>query len=169
MPDLEILVGENDAAQLARNGVRTTPTRLLRGGDRVGSLQVLDTPGHSPGHLAYFDERDGTLYAGDTFVNIPGLRVASVVNAVFPLPSMGTENLARTVHSARVLLGLPARFLALGHGRVLPDPLPAMRRAVERAAKNSPPHPLTLRVAATISRLSGIPAELADPARWLSK
>jgi hypothetical protein len=109
------------------------------------------------------------LYAGDTFVNIPGLRVASVVNAVFPLPSFGTEDLARTVHSARELLDLPARFLAIGHGRMLPDPLPAMRRAVELAEKNTPPHPLTLRVAATISRLSGIPAELADPARWPTK
>ena len=169
VPDLEILVGENDAEGLARNGVTTTRARLLRGGDRVGSLRVLDTPGHSPGHLAVFDERDGTLYAGDTFVNIPSLRVASIVNALFPLPSIGTEDLAQTVRSARLLLDIPARFLALGHGRVLTNPLPAMRLAVERAEKNAPPHPLALRVAATVSRLSGIPAELADPARWPTK
>ncbi|CAM4008265.1 MBL fold metallo-hydrolase [Deinococcus marmoris] len=168
-PDLEVLVGENDAEGLARNGVRATPARLLRGGDSVGSLSVLDTPGHSPGHLAFFDERDVTLYAGDTFVNIPSLRVASVVNALFPLPSIGTEDLARTVNSARLLLDVPARFLALGHGRVLRDPLPAMRRAVELAEKNIPPHPLLLRLAATISRRSGIPAELADVGRWPKK
>lgn len=167
--ELEILVGENDAEGLARNGVRATPAKLLRGGDRVGSLRVLETPGHSPGHLAFFDERDGTLYAGDTFVNIPSLRVASVVNALFPLPSIGTEDLGQTINSARLLLDLPTRFLALGHGRVLRDPLPAMRRAVALAEKNPPPHPLALRVAATISRLSGIPAELADPARWPTK
>ncbi|MFK7601785.1 MBL fold metallo-hydrolase [Deinococcus sp. SM5_A1] len=168
-PDLEILVGAKDAEQMAHHGVRATPARLLRGGDSVGSLRVLDTPGHSPGHLVFFDERDGTLYAGDTFVGIPSLRVASVVNALFPLPSIGTEDLARTVRSARELLDVPARFLALGHGRVLRDPMPAMRRAVELAEKNTPPHPLILRLAATISRRAGIPAELADITRWPKK
>lgn len=169
VPDLDLLVGENDAEGLAKNGVHATPTKLLRGGERVGSLRVIDTPGHSPGHLAFFDERDGTLYAGDTFVNIPGLRVASVVNALFPLPSIGTEDLAQTVSSARSLLDVPARFLALGHGRVLRDPLPAMRRAVELAEKNTPPHPLILRLASTISRRSGMPAELTDVRRWRTK
>lgn len=168
-PDLEVLVGAGDAEQMARHGVRATPARLLRGGDSIGSLRVLDTPGHSPGHLAFFDERDGTLHAGDTFVGIPSLRVASVVNALFPLPSIGTEDLARTVRSARELLDVPARFLAPGHGRVLREPLPAMRRAVERAENNTPPYPLVLRLAAAISRRSGIPAELADVGRWPTK
>ncbi|WP_192930903.1 MBL fold metallo-hydrolase [Deinococcus sp. AJ005] len=168
-PDLEILVGANDADGMAHHGVLAAPTRLLRGGDSVGSLRVMDTPGHSPGHLAFFDERDGTLYAGDTFVGIPSLRVASVVNAMFPLPSIGTEDLARTVRSARELLDIPAKFLALGHGRVIRDPMPAMRRAVELAEKNTPPHPLILRLAATISRRSGIPAELANVGRWPTK
>lgn len=33
-------------------------------GGRV--LHVLHTPGHSPGHLAYFDEANGMLFSGDT-------------------------------------------------------------------------------------------------------
>lgn len=85
-PDAELLVGAADTANLAELGVRTAPTRLLRDGDRVGSLTVIDTPGHSPGHVAYLDERDGTLYSGDTFVNVPRLRVASVLHAAFPCP-----------------------------------------------------------------------------------
>ncbi|CAM3846336.1 MBL fold metallo-hydrolase [Deinococcus frigens] len=135
LPDLEVLVGMNDVELLAENGVKVTPDRLLRAGNSVGSLRVLDTPGHSPGHLAFFDERDGTLYAGDTFVNIPRLRVASVSNIIFPFPTLATHDAAQTTISARLLLDIPAKFLALGHGRVVADPLNAMRRAVELAEK----------------------------------
>lgn len=133
LPELEVLVGVNDVALLAENKVKATPHRRLRGGDRVGSLRVIDTPGHSPGHLAFFDERDGTLYAGDTFVNLPGLRVASVPNLLFPFPTQATHDRAQTTHSARLLLDVPAKFLAVGHGRIVADPPRAMRRAVERA------------------------------------
>ena len=38
-----------------------------------GSLRVIDTPGHIPGHMSFLDERDGTLYAGDALTAIHGL------------------------------------------------------------------------------------------------
>ena len=156
LPDLEVLVGENDAALLAERGCKAPPTRLLKAGDRVGSLTVIDTPGHSPGHVAYLDERDGTLYAGDTFVNVPGLHVASVLSALFPLPTLGTHDLGQTVLSARALLDVPARFLALGHGRIVADPLPAMRRAVEEAELGREPSLLTRRIAGLVGRMTGM-------------
>lgn len=156
LPELEVLVGEHDEALLTERGCTTAPTRLLRAGDRVGSLSVLDTPGHSPGHLAYLDERDGALYAGDTFVNVPGLHVASVLSALFPLPTLGTHDPAQTTRSARALLDVPARFLAVGHGRIIPEPLPAMRRAVEQAEAGREPSAMTRRVAAVVGRLTGM-------------
>ncbi|PNY83130.1 hypothetical protein CVO96_15860 [Deinococcus koreensis] len=156
LPGLEVLVGEGDVALLAERGSKTAPDRLLRAGDRVGSLSVIETPGHSPGHVAYLDERDGTLYAGDTFVNVPGLHVASVLNALFPLPTLGTHDPAQTTRSARALLDVPARFLAPGHGPIIPDPLPAMRRAVEEAEAGREPSALTRRVSALVGRLTGM-------------
>lgn len=89
---------------------------------------MIDTPGHSAGHVASLDERDGTLYAGDTFVNVPDLHVASVLSALFPLPTLGTADPDQTVSSAHALLDIPARFLALGHGRVVADPHPPGER-----------------------------------------
>src|ERR1700754_2817315 len=63
---------------------RFTPSpvvRELREGDVVGpGFVVLDVPGHSPGHVAYWREADGLLIAGDVFFNmhlvttVPGLR-----------------------------------------------------------------------------------------------
>ncbi|MFD1730490.1 MBL fold metallo-hydrolase [Deinococcus malanensis] len=47
-PHLEILVGTEDRRLLAERGCRTLPTHVLKDGDRVGSLLVIATPGHSP-------------------------------------------------------------------------------------------------------------------------
>ncbi|WP_412029261.1 MBL fold metallo-hydrolase [Deinococcus yunweiensis] len=156
VPELELLVGEHDAALLAGRGIKTAPTRLLRGGDRVGSLTVFDTPGHSAGHVAYLDGRDGTLYSGDTFVNVPNLHVASVLNTVFPLPTLGTYDLAQTTVSARAMLDIPIRFLATGHGRVVQDPLPAMRRAVADAESGREPSAFARAVAGAVGRMTGM-------------
>jgi hypothetical protein len=47
---------------------------LLRPGDRVGSLEVVGAPGHTPGHVAFLDTRDRTLIAGDVFTTLGGTR-----------------------------------------------------------------------------------------------
>ena len=45
------------------------PTRLLQDGDWIDlggrSLQVLHTPGHSPGHMCFWEPERGYLFAGD--------------------------------------------------------------------------------------------------------
>ncbi len=45
------------------------PSRLLTGGDRVDLggtvLTALHTPGHSPGHISFLDERQGVLFCAD--------------------------------------------------------------------------------------------------------
>lgn len=160
-PGLDLLVGAADRPLLAEQGVAAPPTRLLRGGDRIGSLTVIDTPGHSPGHVAYLDERDGTLYSGDTFVNVPGLRVASVLNALFPLPTFGTHDPAATTRSARALLDVPARVLAAGHGPAVQEPLVAMRRAVQDAESGRAPGAVTRTVSGWIGRLTGMTTRAA--------
>src|ERR1700710_2112670 len=43
--------------------------RRLKGGEIVGSFSVVDTPGHSPGHVSYWRESDRALVIGDTFFN----------------------------------------------------------------------------------------------------
>ena len=42
----------------------------LRGGNGRGlpGWRVIETPGHSPGHVSLFRESDGVLIAGDAFV-----------------------------------------------------------------------------------------------------
>ena len=106
---------------------------LLRPGDRVGSLEVVGAPGHTPGHVAFLDTRDRTLLAGDVFTTLGGTAVASHFTLPFPLAAMATWDQELNLESARVLRGLEPQLLAVGHGPALPDPGDATTRAIERA------------------------------------
>jgi glyoxylase-like metal-dependent hydrolase (beta-lactamase superfamily II) len=87
--------------------------RRLREGDRVGDFVVLDTPGHSPGHIALWRESDRTLVCGDVFFNLPSLR---------PPPRMLTYDPERNRASMRRLAELRPALVLFGHGPPLRDP-----------------------------------------------
>jgi glyoxylase-like metal-dependent hydrolase (beta-lactamase superfamily II) len=108
----------------------TRPTRLLYEGDRVGSLEVVATPGHTPGHLAFLDIRDRTLIAGDAFQTLGGVAVAGTFKILFPLPALATWHKRLALESARKLLALYPSSLAVGHGRILSHPQAQMEHAI---------------------------------------
>ncbi|MGN6811413.1 MAG: MBL fold metallo-hydrolase [Thermomicrobiales bacterium] len=115
----------------------TRPTRELRPGDRVGSLEVIAAPGHTPGHVAYFDHRDRTLIAGDAFQTRGGLAVAGVVRPLFPFVAMGTWQRGVALETARALRALDPARLAVGHGLVLEAPGAALDRAIAAAEQSA--------------------------------
>ncbi len=82
------------------------------------TLQVLFTPGHSPGSIALYCPEDGTLIAGDTlqpvgglplYIDLPALRASLARLAALP----GVQTLL-CAHAARPLVGaeIPAAFQA---------------------------------------------------------
>jgi glyoxylase-like metal-dependent hydrolase (beta-lactamase superfamily II) len=110
------------------------PTRLLAGGDRVGSLEVVPSPGHTPGHVAYLDTRDRSLIAGDAFQTLGGIAVSGKIKPLFPLVAMATWHKPTALASARTLRELQPSRLAVGHGRVVESPGEAMDRAIAEAS-----------------------------------
>jgi glyoxylase-like metal-dependent hydrolase (beta-lactamase superfamily II) len=96
---------------------------------------VVASPGHTPGHAAFFDTRDRTLIAGDAFQTQAGIAVAGVWRWLFPLPALATWHKPTALASARTLRALDPSRLAVGHGRVIENPLAAMDRAIEEAAR----------------------------------
>jgi glyoxylase-like metal-dependent hydrolase (beta-lactamase superfamily II) len=92
--------------------------RALREGDEVGGFVVLETPGHSAGHVAYWRERDRVLICGDVLVNmdidtgIPGLHEPKA--RFTPDPVLNRE-------SARRLAALEPELVCFGHGKPLRD------------------------------------------------
>jgi glyoxylase-like metal-dependent hydrolase (beta-lactamase superfamily II) len=113
---------------------KTRPSRLLSEGDHIGSLEVITSPGHTPGHASFLDVRDGTLIAGDAFQTLGGVAVSGMLT-LFPLPAFSTWHKPTCLESARKLRTLNPTRLAVGHGRVLEQPLAAMDRAIEQAAR----------------------------------
>lgn len=92
--------------------------RALVEGDEVAGFTVLDTPGHSAGHVSFWRESDRVLICGDVFANmdtttgIPGLREPK---AYF------TPDPAANRRSAKRLGQLEPSLVLVGHGAPLRD------------------------------------------------
>lgn len=113
--------------------LKTAPDRRLEPGDRVGSLEIVGAPGHTPGHVAFLDTRDRTLLGGDVFTTYGGAAVTSHFSFPFPLAAMATWDKGLNLQSARDLRALEPPLLAVGHGPALRDPAAAMDRAIVKA------------------------------------
>jgi glyoxylase-like metal-dependent hydrolase (beta-lactamase superfamily II) len=113
--------------------LETTPDVRLAPGDRVGSLEVVPTPGHSPGHVSFLDTRDRTVIVGDTFTSFGQVAVSNHFYLRFPLAAMATWDKAQDLESARSLRALNPALLVVGHGPAVADPGTAMDRAIARA------------------------------------
>jgi len=113
----------------------TVPDVRLAAGVRVGSLEVVPTPGHSPGHVAFLDTRDRTVIAGDVFTSYGKVAVSNHFYLRFPLAAMATYDKAEDLRSARALRALDPALLVVGHGPATPNPATAMDAAIARAAR----------------------------------
>jgi glyoxylase-like metal-dependent hydrolase (beta-lactamase superfamily II) len=138
MPDLDarILAGEEFSDKKPPGmwpTLQTTPDVRLAPGDRVGSLEVIATPGHTPGHVSFLDTRDRTAIAGDVFTSIGGLAVTSHFNLRFPLAAMATWDKSKDVESAKALRALDPQLLIVGHGGPIRQPASAIDKAIARA------------------------------------
>ena len=111
----------------------TVPDVRLAAGDRVGSLEVVPSPGHSPGHVAFLDTRDRTLIAGDVFTSYGKVAVSDHFYLRFPFAAMATYDKAEDLRSARALRALDPRLLVVGHGPATPNPSDAMDASIARA------------------------------------
>jgi hydroxyacylglutathione hydrolase len=82
--------------------------RRLNEGDEVAGFTVLDTPGHSPGHVSFWREADRTLICGDVFWNILG-RLTPPADPVTVDPELNRRSMER-------LRGLEPSLTLFGHG-----------------------------------------------------
>ena len=152
LPGVEVLISERDERLLRKDtsvdpgepqrklrgslpGAETRPTRTLTAGEMVGSLEVVAAPGHTPGHVAYLDRRDGTLFCGDAYTTLGGVATTDKVRLPFPLASMATWDPATELESARALSALQPDRLAPGHGKIVDTPVSAMEAAIAKASK----------------------------------
>jgi len=93
--------------------------RLHEGDELAAGFVVLDTPGHSPGHVSFWRESDRVLVCADVFFNMSlvtfryGLR--DPYNAFTVDPELNHA-------SQRKLAALRPEVVGFGHGPVISDP-----------------------------------------------
>lgn len=105
--------------------------RRLREGDEVGGFTVLETPGHSPGHLSFWRAGDRTLVAGDTLF---GRHPLTGRPGLHEPPAMFTPDPARNRASIRRLAALEPAVVCFGHGPPWRDPAALTAFAARLAA-----------------------------------
>jgi hydroxyacylglutathione hydrolase len=92
--------------------------RRLREGDVVAGFEVLDTPGHSTGHVSYWRESDRVLIAGDVLNNMD---VVTGIPGLHEPKRYFTPDPARNRESAKRLGTLEPSLVLLGHGAPIRD------------------------------------------------
>jgi glyoxylase-like metal-dependent hydrolase (beta-lactamase superfamily II) len=91
-------------------------------------LQVVATPGHSPGHVSYWQPERRILFTGDVVMRLPGLRLPY---AAF------TPDMAQSKRSLQRVAALNAQIICFGHG--VPMTQDAATRLRAFAARHVPP------------------------------
>lgn len=87
-----------------------TPLRPVNDGDEVFGLQIIGTPGHTPGHIAVFDPSAGVLVAGDALRTTQGLAGPDPRNSA---------DMTRATASVKKMAALNVRVILPGHGAPL--------------------------------------------------
>ena len=93
--------------------------RALVEGDEVAGFTVLESPGHSPGQVAYWRESDRVLILGDVLNN---MNLLTGVPGLHEPPEIFTPDPVRNRRSARRLASLRPLLTCFGHGPPLRDP-----------------------------------------------
>jgi len=92
--------------------------KALREGDEVAGFQVLDTPGHSPGHVSYWRESDRVLVCGDVMW---GYNPLLLMGQPMEPWSFINPDTTKNRQSARRLAALQPALVCFGHGKPLRD------------------------------------------------
>jgi glyoxylase-like metal-dependent hydrolase (beta-lactamase superfamily II) len=87
--------------------------RRLREGDTVDGFAVIDTPGHSPGHISYWRESDRVLVLGDALF---GQHPLTSRPGLHEPPAIFTPDVERNRESVRKIAALEPKVVCFGHG-----------------------------------------------------
>ncbi len=111
--DAPLLLNPNASASrlFGRKAPIIAPDILLAGGEKFGELEIIHTPGHTPGGICLYDQKSKSLFSGDT---------------VFQDGSFGRTDLyggdsSQLIASIKKLTLLDVNIMYPGHGEVVTD------------------------------------------------
>lgn len=104
--------------------------------DPLPGWEILETPGHSPGHVSFFREHDRALIAGDAITTVNQRNLVSMVTQaphVWLPPEYYTCDWHKARESVEKLASIQPNLIAAGHGRPMSGQ-EALRQLEELAA-----------------------------------
>jgi glyoxylase-like metal-dependent hydrolase (beta-lactamase superfamily II) len=121
LPGLRLLGRRKMAATLARSSLGGAVATLDRSGAVPGlpGWEVIHTPGHTPGHVAFLRREDGVIISGDALLTIDLNSCRGIVRREQKLsgsPWYTTWSWPAASASAAALASLAPRVVAGGHG-----------------------------------------------------
>jgi glyoxylase-like metal-dependent hydrolase (beta-lactamase superfamily II) len=133
VPERDVEVAENPELMLTRQppkalnklmykmfaGPGHKVDQVLREGDEVAGFTVLETPGHSAGHVVFWRESDRVLIAGDVVNTMHPFTMKRGVRE--PLDTF-TPDVAENRRSIKRIAELEPSLLLVGHGPPVRDP-----------------------------------------------
>lgn len=84
--------------------------------DKIGNFRVIETPGHSAGHISLFREQDGVLIIGDAATN---MNLLTTVEGLRLPPTIFTSDQQHNIKSLQKLAKLNPAIICFGHGPVM--------------------------------------------------
>ncbi len=145
LPLMRVLPARAHEAMRAQSEALAHVARALDPQTGVPGLpdwECIPTPGHSPGHVAFFRRSDHVLIAGDALLTLN-------VNSVWDLlrnkrrvsgpPYISSWNWQTAKQSAAVLARLEPRVLACGHGAPMTDAAGDVRAFADHFSRAHPP------------------------------
>lgn len=111
-PEADQLTGLTRLLRVPLTTLKPTPVDRVVGDGEVltevmSGLQVLATPGHAPGHVAFWQPHARILFCGDVLMHMEGLRLPIAI---------ATVDMAENKRSIQVLARRQPRLILFGHG-----------------------------------------------------
>lgn len=91
-------------------------TATLKENDHLGNFRIIETPGHSAGHISFFREKDGLLIIGDVATN---MNLLTTLTGLHTPPAIFTTDRITNIQSLKKLSALNPAIICFGHGPVL--------------------------------------------------
>jgi len=148
LPLMRLMGSERAEAMVARSSLKDVVRPFDPDGDAcvpsagvpgLADWEAVHTPGHTPGHVAYFRRADRVLISGDAVVTLNLNSIVSLVRkrpAVSGPPWYATWDRAKACASVALLADLEPMLIAGGHGIPMagPDAALGLRSLADRLA-----------------------------------
>lgn len=106
-----VWISEKDAALMVYSTQRRAD-RLLKDGEQIGDFKVISTPGHTPGGLCLYNEKEKVVFSGDTLfagdygrTDLPGSSEEEMIASLKKLLKLPPETIVYPGHGHPTTIG----------------------------------------------------------------